>query len=104
MLGLGSKFLTTLSEDELKDLKIDHVFALFLIDVSERSIVNFYKTMVIFIDFFRECINVEGWNFISKYKIVFDEETKKEMRTYTSIKSAETVPHFTNEFLMRFLP
>mmetsp|Transcript_7492 Transcript_7492/g.6802 ORF Transcript_7492/g.6802 Transcript_7492/m.6802 type:complete len:106 (-) Transcript_7492:3519-3836(-) len=87
--GRATKYLIQLSEEDLKELKIDHILALFLIDYSEKVIVNFYKTLVVFVQLYRDWVNFEGWNLVSKYKIL---DVGEKPPQYSSVKSGESVP------------
>jgi hypothetical protein len=46
-------------------MKIDDVLVLYLIDVSESVIVNFYKMVACLIQLFRNCINKYGFEVIT---------------------------------------
>ena len=41
--------MVNLNDDERHSLKIDDILALYLIDTAEKVIVNFYKTLAVFI-------------------------------------------------------
>lgn len=51
---------------------MDHVLALYLIDVSEHVIVNFFKATAVFVTLFRRCINDLAWYKIANYKLMLD--------------------------------
>jgi hypothetical protein len=48
------------------------VLALYLIDVSEHVIVNFFKATAVFVTLFRRCINDLAWYKISNYKLMLN--------------------------------
>lgn len=53
-------------------LKVDHVLALYLIDVSEHVIVNFFKATAVFATLMRNCINDRAWMKLANYKLMLD--------------------------------
>ena len=56
-------------------LKVDHVLALYLVDLAEHVIVNFYKSACVFIRLFRNCINDMAWERLANYKLLIDYES-----------------------------
>lgn len=40
---------------------VDEIFALYLYRMSNKTNENFYKTILFYIIFFRECLNEYGW-------------------------------------------
>lgn len=79
----------------------DEIFALFLIDMSKLFNLQFYKTFVIFIKSYRECMNKLGWEILSHYKDLSKEPTELD---YTTIKRGEHLPEIANDFVGIFLP
>ena len=55
--GKGTMYLIYITEEVRQNLKIDDILCLYLIDVSENSIVNFYKMVGCFVQLLRNCIN-----------------------------------------------
>ena len=41
---------------------VDEIFALYLFRTSQRVNEDFYKTVLAYVIFFRECLNEIGWN------------------------------------------
>lgn len=65
--------MATLSKEEKElSLKVDHVLALYLIDVAEHVIVNFYKAVGVFITILRNCVNDLAWQKLANYKLILD--------------------------------
>jgi hypothetical protein len=98
---MATKLLVQMSAEEIKELKMDTIFALFLIDLSEKVIVNFYKTLVVFVELYRDWVNEEGWDMLAKYKRL---DIGEKPPLYSSVKNGETIPEFANDFIIRYLP
>jgi hypothetical protein len=47
------------------------------------------------------CLNDLGWDIQAKYKRL---DVDDELPLFTSIKDAECIPEFSNEFIVRYLP
>lgn len=66
-------YLASLSQEEKEQLfKIDHILALYLIDVAEQVIVNFYKAVGGFVTLMRSCVNDLAWDKMTNYKLLLD--------------------------------
>ena len=50
-----------LSDDDKMNMKVDEIFALYLYTVSQKVSDQFYRTVLAFVIFFRECLNEIGW-------------------------------------------
>jgi hypothetical protein len=69
----ASIYLSSLSEEEKEDLlKVEHLLALYLIDMAEHVIVNFYRVVCVFTTLLRDCVNDLAWDKISNYKLMLD--------------------------------
>ena len=79
----------------------DHIFALFLIENSKVLNYKLYKTFVIFVKLYRECMNKLGWEILSIYKDLGSELTSLE---FTSVKNGEHLPEIANDFINIYLP
>ena len=79
----------------------DQIFAEYLIYVAQRVSDKFFKTVIIFIRYYRECMNEYGWEIVSRYREVKSEERKK---IFCNINNAEHVPEASNDFIRIFLP
>ena len=49
------------NEEGRKQFKIDEVLSLYLIDISEVVMVNYYKMVACLIQLFRNCMNSNGF-------------------------------------------
>jgi hypothetical protein len=54
-------------EEKESALKIDDVLALYLVDVAEHVIVNFYKVTAVFVSLMRSCVNDMAWDRLANY-------------------------------------
>ncbi len=52
---------SALSDDDKMNMKVDEIFALYLFTVSQKVSDQFYRTVLAFVIFFRECLNEIGW-------------------------------------------
>ena len=86
---------------ESREHTADDIMALYLIEVAGKVHAAFYKTLTVFVELVRECMNEYGWDILLKYKRLGNEENEGE---YTRKKSAEHVPEISNIFIMQFLP
>ena len=50
-----------LSEKDRQEMLVDEIFSLYLYRMSNKTNENFYKTILFYIVFFRECLNEYGW-------------------------------------------
>jgi hypothetical protein len=61
-ISKGTMYLIINSNEEgRKQFKIDEVLSLYLIDISEVVMVNFYKMVACLIQMFRNCMNSNGF-------------------------------------------
>ena len=79
----------------------DDLFAGFLLENSKIVCQSFYKLILIFIRFYRECMNILGWECLKNYKDFDDENTSVE---YCQTKNGDHLPEIANDFLDYFLP
>ena len=63
-----------LGEQDKLGMHVDEIFALYLFTVSQKVNDGFYRTVLAFVIFFRECLNEIGW----KKRRESDGETKTE--------------------------
>ena len=65
-----------MTEEEKEEiLKVDHVLALYLVDLAEHVMVNFYRTTAVFITLLRDCVNDLAWEKLANYKLLLDVES-----------------------------
>jgi len=73
-----------LTEQDRAEMLVDEIFALYLFRTSQRVNEEFYKIVLAYVIFFRECLNEIGWNKkIESESIDLDKqpEVLKEMNT-----------------------
>ena len=89
-------------DDEEKEIiyTCDDLFATFLMEISQKVNNSFYKLILIFIRFYRECMNKLGWEILYQFKDLEDELTYLD---YCSIKNGEYLPQISNDFINHFL-
>ncbi|CDW88922.1 zinc carboxypeptidase family [Stylonychia lemnae] len=101
----GTLYLANLTDEERLLLNLDQILAIYLIDISEYVIVNFYKALSVFVQLYRNCMNEIGWDFIANFKIIDNPiEVSKNLQQFTTVKEADYIPQISNEFLVSYLP
>ena len=55
-------------------MKVDEIFALYLYKTSRKTNDQFYKTILAFVIFYRECLNKIGWQKLMMSKGALKEE------------------------------
>lgn len=94
-----------LSEQEKLSMFVDEIFAYYLFCVSLKVNDTFYRTVLAFVIFFRECLNEIGW----KKRRESDLETKQEdfevleKNEFCLVNSAEHAPEICNEFVTIYM-
>lgn len=87
---------------------VDEIFALYLYQISKKVNENFYKTVLMYVLLFRECLNEIGWQKkIESENIKLDEnpQFKEDMETkhFCLHNNAENAPEICNEFVTVFM-
>lgn len=59
-------------EEKEETLKVDHVLALYLVDLAEHVMVNFYRASAVFVTLIRDCVNDLAWEKLANYKLMLD--------------------------------
>lgn len=86
-------------------MHVDEIFALYLYTVSQKVNDSFYRTVLAFVIFFRECLNEIGW----KKRRESDCETKPEdfdqleQQEFCLVNTAEHAPEICNEFVTIYM-
>ena len=86
-------------------MKVDEIFALYLYKVSQKVNDSFYRTVLAFVIFFRECLNSIGW----KKRRESDDQTppeeldELESEEFCNVNSAEHAPEICNEFVTIYM-
>jgi hypothetical protein len=83
---------------------VDETFALYLFRTSQRVNEDFYKTVLAYVIFFRECLNEIGWNKrIESDNIILQNEPSiaeaMENQDFCLVNTAEHAPEICNEFV-----
>jgi len=77
----------------------ESVLGKYLYELGQKVTSKFYKTMIIFIRLYLECLNDCGWKFIDKdQKILIDDHFIKKTGT------VDYVPDAGNDFIKYYLP
>jgi len=50
-----------LNDKDRQEMQVDEIFALYLYRMSNRINQQYYKTVLAYVIFFRECLNEYGW-------------------------------------------
>ena len=82
----GTLFLININEEGRNALKIDDVLSLYLIDIADQVIVNFYKMSCCFIQLLRNCINEYAFEVLSGIQPI--ESPKDKTQITSSFNSA----------------
>jgi hypothetical protein len=93
-----NQFLSNIEKDHLT---CDDIFAIFILHTAKNFSFKFLKNLLIFLKNLRDCMNLIGWEVLSEYKSLRNENTNSE---FTSVKNAECLPKISNEFINLFLP
>ena len=87
---------------------VDEIFALYLYRMSNRINQNYYRTVLAYVIFFRECLNEYGWGKkIESEAIRLDNnpELKMDIETkqFCLVNNAEHAPEICNEFVTVYM-
>lgn len=110
----GTLYLANLNDEERSLLKIDQALAIFLVDLAEQVIVNFYKLSAVFIQLLKSFLNEFGWDKLANYKRLSPlidqtnqnakDQNENDLPIFTSVKEPDYIPQFSNEFILEYLP
>lgn len=84
-----------------KKITCDDLFGVYLNDISNYINSTFYKSVIILLRHYRDCMNILGWEIFEQYKDLLDEPTESE---FCCVKNAENLPEICNDFLNNYLP
>ncbi len=84
-----------------KQLTCDDLFGIYLCEISENVNKTFYRSVIILLKQYRDCMNLLGWELWEQYKDLLDEPTEFE---FCDVKTGGLLPEICNEFLNDFLP
>ena len=101
-------FNMNFDENERSMMLIDEIFAIYLYKISLKTNPTFYRVVLAFVIFFRECLNHIGWT----KRIQSDEidlqkhpEIAQKMKTtqFCLAHTAEHAPEICNEFVTVYM-
>jgi hypothetical protein len=87
---------------------VDEIFSLYLYKISQKVNENFYRTVLLFIVLFRECLNEIGWQKkIESEGLKLEEDpdlkAKVDTQQFCLVNNAENAPEICNEFVTVFM-
>jgi len=93
-----------LTEQDRTEMLVDEIFALYLFRTSQRVNEDFYKIVLAYVIFFRECLNEIGWNKrLESENIDLNKEPSLAEAVNTQqfclVNTAEHAPEICNEFV-----
>ena len=97
-----------LTDDDRQKMLVDEIFALYLYRMSNRINIQYYKIVLAYVIFFRECLNQYGWaKKIESEGIKVDSnpELKLDIETklFCLVNNAEHAPEICNEFVTVYM-
>lgn len=84
-------FLIYINEDTKNALTIDDVLCIYLVDMAETVIVNFYKLVSCFIQLLRNCINQNGFQLTTGIMPIEKKDTDWSLRSKADASGQITV-------------
>ena len=98
MVNKGIKNVEKIEKKEL--ITCDQAFILYLFYISKFIKKEFCQINLMVLKHFRDLINILGWNLLSEYKSLHDEDTTKD---YCSIKEPLKIPLITGDFCNSYM-
>lgn len=100
-----------MSEEERNSLSWDDIFAVYLRETSQKVNENFYKLLLRYMIWYRECANRFGWSKLDKEGQAKGgnedtnetEDEKEHPIDFWEVNNAEHIPDLWNEFITVFL-
>ncbi len=80
----------------------ERAMAEYLWELGKKVTNEFFKSVIIFVRLYRECLNENGWSMLRKAKNLPDGEDTKE--DFASHAEAESIPDMCNQFVKYYLP
>ena len=100
-LKLIKKGFTDIEKIEKKELvTCDEAFILYLFYISKLIKKDFCKINLMVLKHFRDLVNILGWNLLSEYKSLDDEDTSKD---FSSIKEPLKIPLIAGDFCNTYM-
>ena len=103
-----NRLYDNLNDKDRQDMLVDEIFALYLYRMSNRINQNYYRTVLAYVIFFRECLNEYGWGkkieseairLDNNPELKYDIETKH----FCIVNNAEHAPEICNEFVTVYM-
>ena len=100
-LNLIKRGFTDVEKIEKKELvTCDEAFILYLFYISKFIKKDFCKINLMVLKHFRDLVNILGWNLLSEYKSLDDEDTSKD---FSSIKEPLKIPLIAGDFCNTYM-
>ena len=100
-IKLIKKGFTDVEKIEKKELvTCDEAFILYLFYISKFIKKDFCKINLMVLKHFRDLVNILGWNLLSEYKSLDDEDTSKD---FSSIKEPLKIPLIAGDFCNTYM-
>ena len=100
-IKLIKKGFTDVEKIEKKELvTCDEAFVLYLFYISKFIKKDFCKINLMVLKHFRDLVNILGWNLLSEYKSLDDEDTSKD---FSSIKEPLKIPLIAGDFCNTYM-
>lgn len=106
--GKWNRCYDNLTDKDRQEMLVDEIFALYLYRMSNRINQNYYRTVLAYVIFFRECLNEYGWGkkieseairLDANPELKLDIETKQ----FCLVNNAEHAPEICNEFVTVYM-
>lgn len=97
-----------LTDNDRQEMLVDEIFALYLYRMSNRINQNYYKIVLAYVIFFRECLNEYGWGKKIEsegIKLENNPEMKNDVanKQFCMVNNAEHAPEICNEFVTVYM-
>ena len=99
--GMKSKGISDIDKIEKKEqITCDESFILYLFYISKYIKKDFCKINLMVLKHFRDLVNILGWNLISVYKSLDDEDISKD---FSTVKDPLKIPLLANDFFNSYI-
>ena len=89
-------------KEDNTDTIAEIVLIKYLYEIGKKATDDFYKTLIIFVRLYRECLNEYGWDCMNKQRKVTLDERKTEFAKQKN--TADWIPDMCNDFINYYLP
>lgn len=87
---------------DTKNKTAENAFGRYLYELGRKVSDDFFKTSIIFVRLYKDCLNEYGWEVVKKQRSVTLEEKKREFAKEPD--TADYIPDVCNDFVNYFLP